>query len=264
MGEVVLNPSSRAEQLAQFTLPSKLPNHIAVIMDGNGRWAVSRHLPRAAGHRAGLQAVRNIVSACAHWKIPALTLFAFSSENWGRPAQEVQFLMNLFHKTLIDEIEQLHENNVCLRIIGDHSHFEPSLQKAITYAQELTLDNTGLNLSIAINYGGRADITYAVQQIAEQVHAGQLQVTDISSELITQHLALNTLPEPDLFIRTSGELRLSNFMLWQLAYTELYFCDTMWPDFDDEALFNAICDYATRQRRFGGIENKENVLVEVL
>ncbi|MGA2655209.1 MAG: isoprenyl transferase [Gammaproteobacteria bacterium] len=251
-----MNQAKRAEQLSQFVLPEKMPEHIVIIMDGNGRWAEKKHLPRVAGHKAGLQTVRNVVTACGHWQIKALTLFAFSSENWGRPAQEVQFLMNLFYSTLIEEIETLHQNNVCLRIIGDRSSLSLELQKAIIHAETLTANNTGLNLAIAINYGGRADITHAMQQIAEKIQQGLITKEEITPELINSHIALAQLPEPDLFIRTSGEIRISNFMLWQLAYTELYFTDTVWPDFDDAALHKAICTFAKRDRRFGTIDIK--------
>ncbi len=249
-----MNPSKRAEQLAQFILPEKMPEHIAIIMDGNGRYALKKHLPRMAGHHAGVQTVRSVVSACAQWKIKALTLFAFSSENWGRPAMEVQNLMNLFYSTLINEIEKLHENNIKLRIIGDTSKLSADTQQAIDYAQQLTANNTGLNLSIAINYSGRWDMIQAAQRLAAKAEQGVIKSQDITAELITTHLSLSDLPEPDLFIRTSGELRISNFMLWQLAYTELYFTDCLWPDFDDAALHEAICTFAKRDRRFGIVE----------
>lgn len=250
-----MNEAKRAEQLSQFILPKKRPSHIAIIMDGNGRWALQKYLPRVAGHRAGIQAVRNVVTACGHWKIKALTLFAFSSENWGRPAQEVQFLMNLFSSTLLEEIETLHQNNVCLRIIGDLSTLSPELQKSIEHAHTLTANNSGLNLSIAINYGGRWDIAHATQMIAEKVAQGLIKKEDITADLINAHLSLADLPEPDLFIRTSGELRISNFMLWQLAYAELYFTDILWPDFNDQALYDAICAFAQRERRYGTIDH---------
>ncbi len=254
-----MNAEKRNDQLSQFIIPAEVPLHIAIIMDGNGRWAQGKHLPRVAGHRAGIQTVRNVVSACGHWGIKALTLFAFSSENWGRPAQEVQFLMNLFYSTLMEEVEALHQNNVCLRIIGDHSGLNPDLQKAIQHAQTLTAMNTGLNLSIAINYGGRWDITQATQVIAEKVKQGLMTVEEITQDVLSAHLSLASLPAPDLFIRTSGELRMSNFMLWQLAYTELYFTDTLWPDFDDAALYKAICAYADRERRYGILAENQQV-----
>ncbi len=254
-----MNQSKRAEQLSQFILPAKMPAHIAIIMDGNGRWAQQRHLPRVAGHRAGMQTVRNVVSACGHWGIKALTLFAFSSENWGRPAQEVQFLMNLFYSTLMEEIDTLHQNNICLRIIGDTTVLNQELQQAIDKAQKLTALNTGLNLTIAINYGGRWDIVKAAQKIAEKVQHGLLQAADVTQSVLSAHMSLADLPEPDLFIRTSNELRISNFLLWQLAYTELYFPDCFWPDFDDAALHEAICAYAQRDRRYGEVNESPKV-----
>jgi undecaprenyl diphosphate synthase len=256
----VVTKTSRTLELSQFILPKQLPAHVAIIMDGNGRWAQQRHLPRIAGHRAGLQMVRKVVTACAHWKISALTLFAFSSENWNRPPQEVQFLMNLFHATLLDEIDQLHQNNICLRIIGEHSDLSQEIQQAIAHAQHLTAHNTGLNLSVAINYGGHWDIVNATRKMAEKVKAGLLDPCDISEELMAQHLSLSDLPAPDLFIRTSGELRLSNFMLWQLAYAELYFPDVLWPDFDDTAFYAALCAYAKRERRYGALTEPNKVL----
>lgn len=249
-----MNQAKRAEQLSQFVLPQKLPEHIAIIMDGNGRWAEKKHLPRVAGHRAGIQTVRNVVTACGHWQIKALTLFAFSSENWGRPKQEVQFLMNLFYSTLIEEIQTLHENKVCLRIIGDRSSLNSDLQQAIQHAETLTAENTGLKLNIAINYGGQWDITEALKKIAEKIEQGLIRSQQITPELISAHLSLADIKDPDLFIRTSGEIRISNFMLWQLAYTELYFTDILWPDFDDAALYQAILAFAQRDRRFGAIE----------
>lgn len=255
-----MNQSKRAEQLSLFPTPTKVPVHIAIIMDGNGRWAANRHLPRMAGHRAGIQTVRNVVSACGHWGVNALTLFAFSSENWARPAQEVQFLMNLFYSTLLEEIETLHENRIRLRIIGNRSALSKELQLAIEKAETLTMKNEGLHLNIAINYGGRWDVTQAVQTLAQKVAAQQLQVRDITPERISQHLSLADLPEPDLFIRTSGEIRISNFMLWQLAYTELYFTDCLWPDFDDAALYEAISAFAKRHRRYGTLDHPEEVL----
>lgn len=254
-----MNQTKRAEQLSQFILPNKVPAHIAIVMDGNGRWAGARHLPRMAGHRSGVQTVHQVVSACAHWNIKALTLFAFSSENWGRPEQEVQSLMSLFYSTLINEAEKLHTNNIRLRIVGDYTALSTPIQQAMAHAQQLTANNTGLNLSIAVNYSGRWDITHATQRIAEKVQQGLLLPQDITPALMNEHLSLADLPEPDLFIRTSGELRISNFMLWQLAYTELYFTDKLWPDFDDATLHTAICTYAQRERRYGSVPDENKV-----
>lgn len=229
----------------------RLPRHIAIIMDGNGRWAKKRFLPRTAGHRAGVTAVRKVVEHCAKKGVEALTLFAFSSENWRRPPQEVSVLMGLFLATLERETDKLHENNVRLRVIGQRAAFAQDLQGRIAAAEELTRENTGLNLVIAANYGGRWDILQAAQRLAEEVAAGTLSPRNITSELLEARLSLTDLPEPDLFIRTGGEQRISNFLLWQLAYTELYFTPTLWPDFDENSLEQALAAYASRQRRFG-------------
>jgi undecaprenyl diphosphate synthase len=232
-------------------LSSSLPRHVAIIMDGNGRWAERRHLPRYAGHRAGVQAVRGVVQACGEKGIEALTLFAFSSENWRRPAQEVGLLMDLFLTTLRREVDKLHRRAVRLRFIGDRQAFAPKLRARIDAAEELTADNRGLNLAIAVNYGGRWDIAEAARGLGERIEAGELRAADITPELLAGGLALHDLPEPDMFIRTGGEQRISNFLLWQLAYTELYFTDTLWPDFDTQAFDAALDSFARRQRRFG-------------
>lgn len=228
-----------------------LPRHVAVIMDGNGRWARRRALPRVAGHRKGQERVRELVTACGDKGIRHLTLFAFSSENWGRPAEEVQTLMDLFGRALAQEIDRLHENKVRFRVIGDTARFEPALQAAIQAAQQRTQGNDALTLSIAANYGGRWDIAQASAAIARRVAAGELRVEDIGAETVARHLCLADAPEPDLFIRTGGESRVSNFLLWQLAYTELYFTPVLWPDFDGEQFEQALAWYAGRQRRFG-------------
>lgn len=232
-------------------ITTKLPRHIAIIMDGNGRWAKQRHLPRVAGHKVGVEAVREAVKACVEKNIEALTLFAFSSENWQRPAQEVNYLMSLFVSALQREAKKLHKQNIQLRIIGDRFRFDKKLQEQIAAAEQLTAQNTGLKLVIAANYGGRWDITNAVQQIVQEVEQGKLTQQDISPQLIQSKLAIADLPEPDLFIRTGGELRISNFMLWQQAYTELYFCDILWPDFNAAELEKALEFFALRERRFG-------------
>jgi undecaprenyl diphosphate synthase len=227
-----------------------IPKHIAIIMDGNGRWARRRQLPRIAGHKAGARSVREIVKVAAEQKICALTLFAFSSENWGRPKAEVKFLLDLLLNTLQEETDKLHENNIQLRFIGDMTPLNSRLQQHIHDSQLLTANNSGLKLTIAINYSGRWDIQQGVQALVNRALAGNLTGT-ITPELINASLCLGDLPEPDLFIRTSGESRLSNFLLWQLAYTELYFTDTLWPDFDRTAFEHALAFYATRERRFG-------------
>lgn len=227
------------------------PRHMAIIMDGNGRWANLRKLPRFAGHTAGVETVKDVVRACVENDIEVLTLFAFSSENWRRPRDEVGMLMGLFMAALDQQVKKLHENNIRLRIVGDRKAFSPSLQKRIQDAEALTRDNTGLYLVIAANYGGRWDILEATRALALKVAAGELGVEAISEERLAQHLSLGDLPEPDLFIRTGGEQRISNFLLWNLAYTELYFTETLWPDFDRSALNEALASYARRQRRFG-------------
>ena len=220
-------------------------------MDGNGRWAKQRQLPRIAGHRAGVENVRVIVQRCAEMGIEALTLFAFSSENWRRPRREVTLLLDLFSVALEQEVDKLHQNNVRLKIIGDTTAFPKKLQSLIDSAEALTQNNTALNLSIAANYGGRWDMVRAFQALATEIREGKIDPSEISENLITEHLCLAHLPEPDLFIRSGGETRISNYLLWQLAYTELYFTDCLWPDFDSNAFENALTSYTTRQRRFG-------------
>ena len=216
-------------------------------MDGNGRWAKQRFLPRIAGHRRGVEAVRKVVRSCAERGVEALTLFAFSSENWRRPADEISLLMQLFVSALRQEVELLHKNGVRFRVIGDLSRFDRTLVELIENAQSLTAANRGLTLTVAANYGGRWDIMQAVNRMRlEQPNDGPWTEAHLESRL-----ALAGLPEPDLFIRTGGEQRISNFLLWQLAYTELYFVDTLWPDFDDNALHLAILSYQNRERRFG-------------
>lgn len=227
------------------------PRHVAIIMDGNGRWAKHRQLPRIAGHRAGVENVRAVVRRCAELGIDTLTLFAFSSENWRRPPTEVRLLFDLFVMALEQEIERLHEAGVRLRVVGSRDEFPRKLRRCIAWAEDMTCQNTRLNLVIAANYGGRWDITQAVQKLAGRVQDGSLQPTDITSDMIAGELALADLPEPDLFIRSGGEQRISNYLLWQLAYTELYFTECLWPDFDTVEFERALSSFATRQRRFG-------------
>ena len=230
---------------------SFLPRHIAIIMDGNGRWARQRGLPRVAGHRAGVEAVRRTVAECTKRGVEALTLFAFSSENWRRPKTEVKLLMELFVSSLQQEIRRMHENNVRLRVIGDRSAFNEKLQRCIADAEATTRENTGLTLVIAANYGGRWDIAQAARALARRVASGALNPEAITSEALQAELCLRDLPEPDLFIRSGGEQRISNFLLWQLAYTELYFTECLWPDFDAQAFESALNAYVQRERRFG-------------
>ncbi|MGL4834303.1 MAG: (2E,6E)-farnesyl-diphosphate-specific ditrans,polycis-undecaprenyl-diphosphate synthase, partial [Shewanella sp.] len=216
------------------------PRHVAIIMDGNGRWAKNRGKLRVFGHKAGVKSVRRAVSFAANHHLDALTLYAFSSENWNRPAQEVAALMALFVRALDSEVKSLHKHNVRLSIIGDISRFSERLQQRIRRSEALTANNDGLRLNIAANYGGRWDIIQAVRQLAEQVQRGELQSTDISEELLNSHICLHEQPQVDLLIRTSGEHRISNFLLWQIAYAELYFTDVLWPDFDEHVFEGAL------------------------
>jgi len=224
-----------------------VPRHVAVIMDGNGRWAKRRHLPRIAGHRRGVQAVRATVRACIERGIEYLTLFAFSSENWRRPAEEVALLMQLFQMALTSEVEKLHRNAVRLKVVGDTRRFDPAIRRAIEESERLTAGNKALTLTIAANYGGRWDILQAVNKAMEE----RRDFLFLDEKALAPYLAMSYAPEPDLFIRTGGEQRISNFLLWQLAYTELYFTETLWPDFDAAALDAAIVSYRSRERRFG-------------
>lgn len=229
----------------------KRPRHVAVVMDGNGRWANKRHLPRAAGHKAGVSATRKIVENSAKNAIEALTIFAFSSENWNRPKTEVSSLMSLFISTITSEVKKLHKQNVRVQFIGDCSRFSEKLQSSIQESEALTMNNTGLRLNIAANYGGRWDVVNACKLLLSDMVSSDMAVDDITEELLDSYISLNDLPPPDLFIRTGGEQRISNFLIWQLAYSELYFVDTLWPDFSDEDFDAALKWYAGRQRRFG-------------
>ncbi|NDI87590.1 di-trans,poly-cis-decaprenylcistransferase [Undibacterium sp. B2R-29] len=224
-----------------------MPRHIAIIMDGNGRWATKRFLPRFAGHAKGVKTVNKVVEACVNRGVEFLTLFAFSSENWRRPQEEVSLLMQLFRKVLVGEIRKMGENNIRLKVIGDLSRFDKDLQDLVRLAESETAANTGLTLTICANYGGRWDIVNACNQlIAEGVKAG-----DVTEELLSTKLSMAFAPEPDMLIRTGGESRVSNFLLWQLAYSEFYFTETFWPDFGVEALDEAIASFHKRERRFG-------------
>ncbi|HEY8857716.1 MAG TPA: polyprenyl diphosphate synthase [Rugosibacter sp.] len=234
---------------------SDVPRHVAMIMDGNGRWAKKRFLPRVAGHKRGVDTVRAMVKACIVQGIEYLTLFAFSSENWRRPADEVSFLMNLFVTVLQGEISKLHENGVCLHIVGDLQAFEPRLLALIREGEALTASNTRLTLTIAANYGGRWDILQAANQLAL---AHPEKIGHYTEADLIPHLMMAYAPEPDLFIRTGGEQRISNFLLWQLAYSEFYFTDTLWPDFTEAALSEAIYSYQQRERRFGRTGDQTN------
>ncbi len=224
-----------------------MPQHIAIVMDGNGRWAKKRFLPRVAGHVKGVEAIRRTIEGCIVRNIPYLTVFAFSSENWKRPGEEVSFLMNLFLSSLEKETDKLHDNDIRLKVVGDLSRFDVPLQKAITVAEEKTSKNSTLTLTVCANYGGRWDILQAARRMSSE----GLDVKDMTEERLSSYLALSYAPEPDLFIRTGGETRISNFLLWQLAYSELYFTETFWPDFDNAEMEKAIASFQSRERRFG-------------
>ena len=228
-----------------------LPQHIAIVMDGNGRWAEARGEPRSAGHLAGVEPVRKVIRECARRGVRALTLFAFSSENWRRPETEVATLMGLFMDTLEREVEELHSNRVRLRIIGNRQRLAVRLQQRIVEAEALTAANDGLSLQVAVSYGGRWDVLEAVRRLAALAASGAIRAADIDEERLASELQLAGLPDPDLFIRTGGDHRVSNFLLWNIAYAELYFTDLLWPDFDEHELQRALNDYAGRERRFG-------------
>ncbi|MGF1907931.1 polyprenyl diphosphate synthase [Vibrio kasasachensis] len=242
--------------------PEQLPKHIAIIMDGNGRWAKAQGKPRVFGHKNGVVAVRKTISTAARLGIKAVTLFAFSSENWRRPEEEVGVLMELFITVLSTEVKKLHKNGLRLRVIGDTGRFSERLQKKIAQAEALTAGNGGMVINIAANYGGKWDITEATKQIALQVQRGELSIDDINETLITQHLTMADLPAVDLLIRTSGECRISNFMLWQLAYAEIYFTPVYWPAFNEDSLVEAVSWFIERERRFGCTGEQVRALME--
>jgi undecaprenyl diphosphate synthase len=229
----------------------RTPKHIAIVMDGNGRWAKRQNRPRFWGHKRGVERVRSTVEGCIDLGVEALTLFAFSTENWKRPEEEVSYLMGLFISSLKREVKRLHKNGIRLKIIGEVSRFPEQLQEAIVNAEALTQNNSKLLLNVAANYGGRWDIAVATKQLCQDVADGKLTPDDVTSEKIQQKILLNDCPEPDLFIRTGGEQRISNFLLWQMAYCELYFTDLYWPEFDRAALDMAVQSFGDRQRRFG-------------
>jgi undecaprenyl diphosphate synthase len=242
------------------TAPHLLPRHVAIIMDGNNRWARQRNLPGPAGHRAGVEAVRGVMRACRDHKIEVLTLFAFSSENWQRPLPEVRALLALLSRYLRTEVKQLHDDNVRLRFIGQRDRFSPRLQRLMTHSENLTAANTGATVVIAVDYGGRWDIAAAARALAERCAHGSLSPEEITPELFGQVLALGDLPEPDLCIRTGGDARISNFLLWDFAYTELYFTPVLWPDFGELEFIRALSDYSRRERRFGGRREPDGIV----
>lgn len=232
---------------------TRLPSHVAIIMDGNGRWAANRNLPRVAGHRAGASAVRRAVETAARLGMECLTLYAFSTENWKRPRLEIRALMDLLTEFLRKELKSLKENNIQFRMIGRGDGLNISVLEHIRKAELATYQNTGLRLNIAINYGGRAEIVDAMRKIAREVAAGRLSPEEIDERVVEDKLYTRTLPDPDLLIRTSGETRVSNFLLWQIAYSEIHVTNTLWPDFDEKAFFTALIEYQKRDRRFGSI-----------
>lgn len=239
------------QALNPLPVPQRTPRHVAVIMDGNHRWARDQHLPGAAGHRAGARAVRPVARHAANLGIEVLTLFAFSTENWQRPKREVALLIALMKRVLRDDVEELDSNEIRVRIIGDRSRFGDDIRDLMDRAELRTRNNRRMTLMIAANYGGRWDIANACRRLAEQVRSGELDPAAIDESALSAEMSMADVPAPDLCIRTGGDRRISNFLLWQLAYTELYFTDTFWPDFDDAALDQAVDDYACRQRRFG-------------
>jgi len=234
----------------------RIPEHIAVIMDGNGRWAKKRSLPRVAGHHEGVNSVRDIVETCGQIGVKYLTLYTFSTENWNRPKDEVSILMRLLVSSLRDERDRLHNNNVRVQTIGDFSSLPHDAQDEFLDAIELTKNNTGLTLVLALSYSGRWDITSGMKRIAEQVKAGTLDPESITEEIISKNLATKNIPDPDLLIRTSGELRISNFLLWQLAYSEMYVTEVLWPDFRRNELYTAVESFQSRERRFGKVSEQ--------
>jgi len=240
-----------ATSLASLDENKKIPEHIAIIMDGNGRWAQAQGKGRVAGHKAGVDSVRAVVKGASKAGVKALTLFAFSSENWQRPAKEVSVLMDLFMFVLTKEVKRLHKNNIRFQVIGDLSRFSDKLQQNIEKSEQLTVNNTGLVLSVAANYGGRWDIANAAKQLASQVKNNEISLDDINEDLLHNHTCLAELPVLDLLIRTGGDYRISNFLLWQAAYAEFYFTDILWPDFNDEQFEKAIDVFDQRERRFG-------------
>jgi len=241
------------EELKASLDKEKLPKHIAIIMDGNGRWADRQNLPRSAGHKAGIESVREVVELCGELGIRVLTLYAFSSENWTRPTLEVTALMRLALEQFRDRTSELNENNVQLRVIGDADRLPRRLVREINHSVDATKNNTGLILNIALNYGGRREIIQAVRSIISDIDKQKLEADDIDENVFVQHLYTAELPDPDIVIRTSGEMRFSNFLLWQSAYSEFYITDVLWPDFRKKDLLLAILSYQQRKRRFGGI-----------
>jgi len=242
------NPSAHPE-----TSGVCIPQHVAIIMDGNGRWAQSRGMSRTEGHKHGLDALRGAIRYAARTGIDYITIFSFSSENWSRPETEIKFLLSLLRRFVQRDLLELHQANIRIRVIGERDSLEPGIRTLLEEAENLTRDNTGMTLVVAFNYGARDELTRAVKSLVARAESGQLTSDDVDEELISSALDTGGIPDPDLIIRTSGELRLSNFLLWQAAYTEFYFAEIYWPDFDDKAFDEALADYANRNRRFGGL-----------
>lgn len=254
---IFFKAKKRTDEMAGRIDRSRIPAHVAIIMDGNGRWAKKRNLPRSAGHRAGVEAIREIVKTSSKLGIKVLTLYAFSTENWKRPADEVTMLMSLLVQYLRNEVDELDKNNVKIVSIGNISKLPTACREELNRASGATSKNTGLILNLALNYGGRAEITDAVRRISAAVLKGSIKPDQIDEKMISDNLYTSALPDPDLIIRPSGELRLSNFLLWQCAYSEFWFSNVYWPDFNSETLCSAIIDYQSRDRRFGGIKMRE-------
>jgi undecaprenyl diphosphate synthase len=250
----LLKPDNREEEelLAKLDV-KRLPEHVAVIMDGNGRWAERRHLPRVAGHRAGVKSARDVIESCAKLKLPYLTLYAFSLENWRRPQAEVDFLMRLLREYLKRELPTIHKNNIRLLVIGREEDLPDAVRKDIENGMRLTARNTGMRLVVALNYGGRAELVDAFNAMLERVRTNGLSAFHADEKTVSEHLYTAGLPDPDLLIRTSGEMRVSNFLLWQIAYAEIYVTETLWPDFSRARLLEALVDFQKRERRYGGL-----------
>jgi undecaprenyl diphosphate synthase len=260
MVDLPTSPVTHMTSLPADLNPMALPRHVAVIMDGNGRWATQRGLPRIAGHRQGARTLKALLRCCKDWGIAALTVYAFSTENWRRPLEEVEFLMRLFDRLLQKELQEMHREGVRIRFIGDLSTLPERLRDLMDHAMAATADNKTVEFSVAVNYGGRMELVQAFQTLAQGITQGKIQVTEIDEAMISAMLSTGDLPEPDLLIRTSGEQRLSNFLLWQLAYTELYFTDVLWPDFDRQAFCEALRVYQGRDRTFGGLPSTHSLL----
>lgn len=247
------NTQTLLKQLPSDIDQNRLPRHIAVIMDGNGRWAKRRGLPRIMGHRQGVDALKSLLRCCNDWGIQALTAYAFSTENWGRPLEEVEFLMTLFERVLKRELKEMMKENVRIQFVGNLADLPPSLQSQIYQAMDETKNNKGIQFTVATNYGGRQEILQATRAIATLVKQGQIEPEDIDEQTFSRHLYTANICDPDLLIRTSGEMRLSNFLLWQMAYAELYITNALWPDFDRTQFHQALSDYQQRDRRFGKV-----------